>query len=67
MVEFLLDGKAVGGGAVELPPADEKGRIQYVLSTPAGSMKPGMYEVHAVVRQGQTAAEERTTVTIEDK
>ena len=65
MVEFLLDGKQVGGGLVPLPEADSKGRISYVLSSPAESMKPGTYEIHAIVKQGSTAAEDRTVVTIE--
>ena len=65
MVEFLLDGKSVGGGVVQLPEPDAKGRISYVLSSPAETFKPGTYEVHAVVKQGGTAAEDRTVVTIE--
>lgn len=64
-VEYLLDGKSVGRGAVDLPAADAKGRIAYVMSSPADAMKPGTYEVHAVVKQGATAAEDRTFVTIE--
>lgn len=64
MVEFLMDGKQVGAGAVDLPKPDANGRIAYVMSSPAESMKPGTYEVHAVVKQGPTAMDDRTFVTI---
>ena len=63
--EYLQDGNVVGRGSVELPPADGAGRIPYVMSSPVEAMKPGMYEIRAVVKQGASAAEERTFITIE--
>ena len=65
IVEYLLDGQPVGRGAVAVSAPDARGRIACVMSSSAENMKPGTYEVHAVVKQGTTAAEERTTVTIE--
>jgi hypothetical protein len=64
-VEYLVDSKAVARADLELPVADAQGRIPYVLSSPAENMKPGMYEIRVVARQGNSAAEERTFVTIE--
>lgn len=63
-LEFLLDGKVVGTAQPELPAADATGRIPYVLTIPSQSFKPGRYEIRAVARQGQTAAEEHTFFTI---
>jgi VWFA-related protein len=64
-VEYLVDGKAVARADLDLPAPDAQGRIPYVMSSPAENMKPGMYEIRVVVRQGSSAAEERTFVTIE--
>jgi VWFA-related protein len=64
-VEYLLDGKAVGRGDVTLGAPDAKGRIPCIMSSSAEAMKPGTYEVRVVVKQGESATEERTTVTIE--
>jgi hypothetical protein len=64
-VEYLRDGQPIGRGAVEISPPDATGRIACLMSSAAENMPPGIYEVHAVVKQGNTAAEERTTVTIE--
>lgn len=64
-VEYLLDGKTVGRGDVALSAPDAKGRIPCIMSSSAEAMKPGMYEVRVVVKQGESATEERTTVTVE--
>jgi VWFA-related protein len=64
-VEYLLDGQAVGRGDVTLAAPDAKGRIPCIMSSSAEAMKPGTYEVRVVVKQGESATEERTAVTIE--
>ena len=65
VVEYIRDGAVVGRGAVPLGEPDAQGRIPSVMSSPADAMPPGSYEVRAVVKQGETATEERTFVTIE--
>jgi hypothetical protein len=64
-IEFIRDGTVVGKGSFPLPAPDAQGRIPYVISSPAESMPPGTYEIRVVIRQGDTAAEERTFVTVE--
>jgi VWFA-related protein len=64
-VEYLLDGKTVGRGDVMLAAPDAQGRIACIMSSAAETMKPGTYEVRVVVKQGESATEERTAVTIE--
>lgn len=64
-LEFLQDGKQVAKLDVDLPAVDASGRIPFVVSAPADAMPPGAYEVHVVVKQGATAAEDRTFVTVE--
>ena len=65
ILEYLKDGAVAGRGAVELPAADAQGRIPYVMSSPAASLPPGEYEIHAVVKQGATSAEDRAFVTVQ--
>lgn len=64
-IEYLLDGQTVGRGDVALAAPDAAGRIPCIMSSSAETMKPGMYEVRVVVKQGQSATEERASVTIE--
>lgn len=63
-MEFLLEGQIVAKASPELPPADQNGLIRYVASLPLANFKPGFYELHTVVRQGGTAAEERAAFSI---
>jgi hypothetical protein len=63
-MEYLLDGKTVGRGAVALPAPDSTGKIPYVMSSSAEGMAPGNYEVRAVVKQGDSITEERAFVMI---
>jgi VWFA-related protein len=67
MMEYIKDGQSVGRGEVPLPAPDAQGRIPYVMSAPAETLAPGMYEVRVVVKQGNTAAEDRAFVTVLDK
>ena len=64
-LEYLAGGQVVGKGALELPAADAQGRIPYTMSSPAESMPPGEYEIRATVKQGDTTAEEKTTIKVE--
>jgi hypothetical protein len=63
-MDFLLEGQLVAKATPELPAADQDGRIRYVASLPLTSFKSGNYELHTIVRQGSTAAEERATFSI---
>src|SRR5262249_970855 len=64
-IEYVLGGQVIGRGAVELSEPDAKGRVGCVMSSSAENMKPGTYEIRAVVTQGATSAEERMVITIE--
>lgn len=64
LIEYLVDGQSVGKGEVPLPPPDAGGRIPYVMSSPAANMPPATYQIKAVVKQGQSVAEESAFVTI---
>jgi hypothetical protein len=64
-VEYIRDGTLVAKSAISLPAADALGRIPYVVSSPAESMRPGAYEVRAVIRQGDTAVEEHAFVNVQ--
>lgn len=62
---FLLDEKMVGGGTVELPPAQADGSIPYVATVPLEAFKPGQYEVRVRARQGQDVVQQSIFVTVE--
>lgn len=57
-LEFLQDGEVIARATPELGNADAKGRIPYITALPMEQFKGGMYEVRAVIRQGQSAVEE---------
>ncbi|MEJ7617816.1 MAG: VWA domain-containing protein [Pyrinomonadaceae bacterium] len=63
-LEFSSDGKVVAHAAPDLPAPDKGGRIPYAITIPGEKFKPGRYEVRAVVRQGETAAEEHAFFSI---
>jgi len=52
---------------MQLPDADAQGRIPYVLTIPAASIPPGVYQVRASARQGDTESVTQTDVKIEAK
>ncbi|HLY15793.1 MAG TPA: VWA domain-containing protein [Bryobacteraceae bacterium] len=64
-IEYLREGQVVGQGNVDLPAPDAQGRIPYIMGSQASGMPPGEYVVHATVKQGDSAAEARTTVKVE--
>jgi VWFA-related protein len=63
-LEFLADGQTIARAQPELPGPDEQGVIAYIAKVPADNFKPGRYQIRAVVRQGQQAAEENTFFTV---
>jgi len=63
-LEFARDGKVIGRGAPELPPADPAGRIPYVVTFPISSFAPGRYEVRVSVRQGTSQVDESSWFTV---
>ncbi len=63
-LEFLQNGLAVSQARIDLPPADEQGRIPYLATIPSESLKPGDYEVRAVVSQGDSAVEEHAFLSL---
>jgi VWFA-related protein len=64
-IEFVQGGKSLTKVPMQLPAADAQGRIPYLMTVPAASIPVGIYEVHAVARQGKSVAEAVTTVRIE--
>ncbi len=63
-MEFVKDGAPIGKATPELPPAGKDGLIPYVAGVPLANFGPGNYELHAIVKQGASMAEERTTFSI---
>jgi VWFA-related protein len=61
-MEFVKDGAPVGQASPELPAPGKDGLIPYVASLPLASFKPGIYELHTIVRQGSSV--ERTSFSI---
>jgi VWFA-related protein len=66
LIEFERDGAVVGRSAPDLPAADAAGRVPYLVTIPARTLGPGHYEVTAVLRQGRSMVQERTTFTIDE-
>jgi len=64
LMEFIKDGTTVGQASPELPPAGKDGVIPYVASLPLASFGPGTYELHTIIKQGSSVAEERTSFSI---
>jgi VWFA-related protein len=64
-IEFLQNGKTLQKVPLELPPAGSDGRIPYVMTIPAAAIPPGVYQIRANVKQGDSIAEAVTAVRIE--
>jgi len=64
-VEFLLGGKSLTKVPMPLPAADAQGRIPYVMTIPAAAIPPGVYEILATARQGDSSSQAKTQVKIE--
>jgi hypothetical protein len=66
-IEFLQNGKSLTKVPMQLPDADAQGRIPYVMTVPAAAIPPGVYQVRAAARQGDTESVAQTDVEIEAK
>ena len=66
-IEFLQNGKSLTKVPMQLPDADAQGRIPYVMTVPAAAIPPGVYQVRAAARQGDTESVTQTDVKIEAK
>ena len=64
-LQYMTDGQLVGQAQPALPAPDAAGRIAYVASSPTASMKPGVYQLRARVKQGESVAQEDSTFTVE--
>lgn len=64
-IEFLQNGKTLTKVPMPLPEADAQGRIPYVMTVAAAAIPPGVYQVRAIARQGDTQAISETEVKIE--
>jgi VWFA-related protein len=65
-IEFVQAGKSLTKVPMQLPDADSQGKIPYLMTIPAASIPPGVYDVVAVARQGASAAQASATVRIEE-
>ena len=63
-LEFFSEGRRVGSAQPELPAPDEKGRIPYIMSVQAASLRPGPYDVKVTARQGTLAGESSTSFEV---
>jgi hypothetical protein len=64
-IEFLQNGKSLQKAPLPLPDADAQGRIPYVMTIPAAAIPPGVYQVRAAAKQGDTESATQTEVKIE--
>jgi hypothetical protein len=64
-IEFLQNGKSLTKVPMQLPEADAQGRIPYVMTIPAAAIPPGVYQVRAAAKQGDTESVTQTDVKIE--
>jgi hypothetical protein len=64
-LEYIKDGKVIGKGGLELPAADVKGRIPYVMSSSAEALPAGDYVIRATARQGSAVAQEQAAFKVE--
>jgi hypothetical protein len=63
-VEILQGGRSLTKVPLELPAADPEGRIPYLMTIPTGQIPPGVYDVRATARQGESTADARTSIRI---
>lgn len=57
-LQFLQGGHLVAESPLELSAPDSTGKITFAGTIPTEKLRPGRYEIHALVRQGASAAEE---------
>ncbi len=61
-IQFLQNGKVLANVPMQLPEADARGRIPYLMTIPTTAIPPGTYELRATAKQGATVAQTSTTV-----
>jgi hypothetical protein len=61
-IDFIKDGRTSETAPMQLPPADSRGRIPYLMTIPADAIRAGTYEIRATVTQGSTSAVASTTI-----
>ncbi len=66
-IEFMQNGKSLQKAPLPLPDADAQGRIPYVMTIPAAAIPPGVYQIRATAKQGDSTAVAETDVQIEAK
>jgi hypothetical protein len=64
-IDFIRDGRTSQTAPMELPPADSRGRIPYLMTVPAEAIRAGTYEIRVTVTQGSTSAVATTTIRFE--
>jgi VWFA-related protein len=64
-IEFLQNGKSLIKQPLPLPEPDAQGRIPYVMTVPAAAIPPGVYQIRAAAKQGDTESVTQTDVKIE--
>jgi VWFA-related protein len=63
-LELSRRGKSLGRFPMELP-ADSKGAVPFVASIPSASLRPGPYELAAIVTQAGKELKQQTTFRVE--
>jgi VWFA-related protein len=64
-IEFTQNGNVLQKVPMPLPAADAEGRIPYVMTIPAAAIPPGVYQIRATAKQGDTSSQAVATVKIE--
>ena len=65
VMEFSKDGQVLGNVPAALGAPDAQGRIQFVTTAPIAKLDPGDYQVRFIAKQGDEAAVESVTFTLE--
>ena len=61
-IQFVQNGKVLANVPMQLPAADARGRIPYLMTIPTASIPPGIYQIRATAKQGGTIAETSSVV-----
>ena len=59
-IQFVQNGKLLANVPMQLPAADARGHIPYLMTIPTASIPPGNYQVRALAKQAGTTAEAST-------
>jgi hypothetical protein len=63
-LEMAQSGKSIGQFSYDLPPPDQKGRIQYASAIPLDKLRPGDYQLKVTVQDGALRATRSQQVRI---